>query len=242
MQLSISTLKEFEKHVLQEYPSEACGLVVNDNYIPCKNIHPDPSQHFKIDNLDYIRATAYGEVQAVLHSHPYNKHQSSKWPVEWPTTADMQSWMSGNIPWGICATEGAGITQLVWLDEDHPQELEGREFAHGINDCYSLIRDWFRLNRSIVLPNFARGIEWWYAGKNLYDENFEKAGFETIKLEEATIGDCVMMKVASDVTNHAAVITGHNQIMHHLFNRLSGTDSLSKWNRCIIRAVRYKGQ
>ena len=239
MQIKPQALQDFTKHVLQDYPREACGLLVDDLYIPCPNSSPDPYKHFRIDPLHYVKASALGTVKAVLHSHPYDKFRSPQWPKEWPSGPDMECWMKSDVPWGIVSTDGEGISQPVWLDNSVIPPLEGREFIHGINDCYSLIRDWFKINKNITLPNFARGIEWWLAGKNLYDENFEQVGFYEIPIEEATIGDCVMMKAASPVTNHAAVIVGTNQIMHHLFNRLSGVDSLSKWNRCIVRAVRY---
>jgi cell wall-associated NlpC family hydrolase len=242
MNISPQALQDFTQHVLKDFPSEACGLIVDGNYTPCPNSAPDPSSDFVINPVHYVKASALGTVEAVLHSHPYDKNFDHRWPKEWPSTPDMQSWMKGTVPWGIAATCGEGLTQLVWLDEANPQPLMEREFIHGINDCYSLIRDWYRINKDITLPNFARGIEWWYAGQNLYEENFEKAGFYEINLEEATVGDCVMMKAAAPVTNHAAVIVGPNQILHHLFNRLSGIDSLSKWNRCIVRAVRYGGQ
>jgi cell wall-associated NlpC family hydrolase len=242
MQINTSTLKAFQKHVLKCYPQEACGFVVNNKYIPVTNSAEDPLKNFAIDPIHQMAAKSLGVIQAVLHSHPYDKFNTPKWSPQWPTTADMESWMKADIPWGIAATCGEGITELVWLDEKDIQPLEGRDFIHGVNDCYSIIRDWYRTNKQITFPNFARGIEWWYAGKNLYDENFEAVGFVTIPIEQADVGDCVMMKVASEVTNHAAVIVGPNQILHHMFNRLSGVDSLSKWKRCIVRAVRYQGK
>lgn len=242
MNLLPATLKSFQEHALQVYPNEAVGFVINDEFVPVSNTADDPLTTFRVDPNDHFKCANLGEIQALLHTHPYDKFNAPKWPPEWPTTVDMEGWLQGTIPWGIAATEGEGLTQLVWLDDTDIQPLEGREFIHGINDCYSLIRDWFRVNKQVTIPNFARGMEWWYSGRNLYDENFEAVGFVPIPLEQATIGDCVMMKTASKVTNHAAVIVGNNEILHHLFNRLSGVDSLAKWNRCIVRAVRYVGK
>ena len=148
--------------------------------------------------------------------------------------------MGSNIPWGICCTDGSGISALVWLDEDHPDALVGREFIHGINDCYSLVRDWYKLERGITLMNFARGMDWWYHGEDLYDSNFERAGFCTVSMDELQVGDVLLFKVRSEVTNHAAVYTGTNEILHHLFHRCSGYDGLAKWNRVINRAVRFQ--
>lgn len=240
MILSPEAHEAFKAHVIAQYPKEACGLLIDGVYVPQDNISETPERTFRIAPEALIRSGSM-DLQAVLHSHPYDLRVAPAYPPEWPSTADMRSWIAMGIPWGICATEGEGITQLVWLDDANPAPLLGREFIHGVHDCYSIVRDWFKLQRSVTLPNFARGMDWWETGADLYDENFERAGFVTIPFEEATVGDCVLFKVRSPVTNHAAVITGENEILHHLFHRLSGHDSLNKWTRVINRAVRYRG-
>lgn len=240
MKLTPKTLAAFEADVLKRYPEEACGFIIKGRYVPMKNVAEDPLTTFRIDPKEYVKAAKRG-IAAVMHSHPYSMEFSTTYPPQWPSTADMKGWLNHGVPWGICATNGEGITEIVWLDDAHPAPLVGREFIHGVNDCYSVIRDWFRMERGIVLPNFARGMEWWERGEDLYDQNFEAAGFKTIPFEEASVGDCVLFRVASPVTNHAAVITGENEILHHLFHRQSGHDTLSKWTRVINRAVRYVG-
>ena len=239
MKLNDKTLQDFEAHVLACYPEEACGLVVNDEFVPCKNVHETPLTDFRIDGPELVAARSRGELQAVLHSHPYSATQHHESPPEWPSTADMQCWLGDDVPWGIVATEGQGLTRMVWLDEANPEPLVGREFIHGINDCYSVVRDWFRIERGITLKNFPRGFGWWNTDQNLYAKNFAIAGFEEIPLEQIQIGDCLLMHIGSGVIRHAAVVTGHNEITHHMFHRLSGVDSLSKWNRCIAKAVRF---
>jgi len=233
---------DFEKHAVSEYPKEAAGLIINGHYVPCTNIAPVPTENFQIAGAEMalLQATR-GRAAAILHSHPYDKRMPPKYPAEWPSGHDMQQWMKGDIPWGIACTDGEGISQLVWLDESKPEPIDGREFIHGINDCYSLIRDWFKLEKNIILPNFARGMEWWNQKQDLYSENFEKAGFVEIDKKDATIGDCVLMKIVGPVIHHAAVITGPDEIRHHIIHRLSGTDSLRKWDRCADKYVRYKG-
>lgn len=240
MKLSPACLEAFAADVVARYPNEACGLVVNGEYVSVPNTSETPLLTFRIDPVEIVRYSNSG-LQAVLHSHPYNLRMPTVHPAEWPSTKDMEGWLAGCIPWGICATDGEGITELVWLDEDNPEPLVGRHFIHGVNDCYSIVRDWFRMERGILLPNFARGMEWWETGADLYDANFEKAGFKTIPFDDISVGDCVLFKVRSPVTNHAAVVTGQNEILHHLIHRLSGHDTLSKWGRVINRAVRYVG-
>ncbi len=231
----------FSAHCVKEFPREACGLLVDGNFIPCPNTHEEPTKHFRIDPLHYAKASAMGKVEAILHSHPYNKFNPPRWPAEWPTTADMNGYFSTAVPWGIVACDGEGITQPVWL-KDEPEPLVGREFIHGINDCYSLIRDWFRLERGIVLKDFARGMEWWLNSANLYEDNFQAAGFSEVDQAEATIGDVVLIKYMSPVINHGGVITGTNELLHHQFHRLSGHDRLDKWSRKIEKVVRFTGE
>jgi len=48
--------------------------------------------------------------------------------------------------------------------------LVGREWSHGVLDCYALVRDWFRAERGVELPNFVRFDDWWKRGENLYLE------------------------------------------------------------------------
>jgi proteasome lid subunit RPN8/RPN11 len=241
MKLSPDAHSAFVADVLKRYPQEACGFLVDGAYVPVANTSDTPLETFRIDPVDQARVRSMGEVQALLHSHPYSLNSRLRWPAQWPSTSDMEAWMAGTIPWGICATDGEGTTRLVWLDDAERAPLVGREFVHGIHDCYAVVRDWFFINRGIALINVARGIDWWSKGQNLYEENFERAGFVEVPLEAAQVGDVVLMQYRAKVINHAAVISGPNQILHHLFHQLSGYDQLNRWVAHIKKTVRYVG-
>jgi cell wall-associated NlpC family hydrolase len=237
MNLTAEAQAAFREHVLSEYPKEACGLIVQGEFVPSTNVAADPLTSFKIDPLLLVEHS--GNIEAVLHSHPYDIKTQHRWDPRWPSTADMQNWMLDTIPWGIVSTEGEGSSHFVWMDDSKWDPLEGREFVHGVNDCYSLVRDYFREVRDVVLPNYARGIEWWNNGQDLYSQNFAAAGFIQIDRNEVVPGDCCLFQVRSPVVNHAAVITGPDEILHHMFHRLSHKDSLRRWEKQIVRYVRY---
>jgi proteasome lid subunit RPN8/RPN11 len=238
-----AALQAFTAHVLSEYPKEACGVLVGEDYIPCTNVADNPLRDFKIapKELATIKAQ-HGKITAVLHSHPYHPRMAPTHPPEWPSAHDMHSWIKSKKPWGIVATDGEGLSQILWLDEKNREPLVGREFVWGKNDCYSLIRDWFKQERKITLPNFPRTWKFWEQGQALYDDNFAQAGFVEIKAEEATIGDCILVALKGNVSTHAAVITGPDEILHHVYHRLSGFDSLHKQRRRITKYLRYVGQ
>ena len=241
MKLTTEAHSAFVADVLARYPEEACGLLVDGHYIAVPNVAETPLQTFRIDPVEVANARATGVLQAVLHSHPYELSKRQRWPAQWPSTKDMEGWMAGTVPWGICATDGEGTTELVWLDDVERAPLIGRQFIHGVHDCYAVVRDWFFINRGIALINVARGIDWWNKGEDLYEVNFERAGFIEVPLETAQVGDVVLMQYRAKVINHAAVVSGPNQILHHLFHRLSGYDQLSSWVPHIKKTVRYVG-
>lgn len=243
--LSAKAIDEIKAAAHKAYPNEMCGLIVGSEFIECVNVHTSPTTAFKIENSIYLAAATSNTLQAVVHSHPIHPDEQFKWDPRTPSKTDMETWLAASVPFGIVACNGRSeeeVTPILWLDDNDIPPLEGRTFIHGVHDCYSLVRDYFRTEQNIVLPNYARSTEWWSSGEDLYDTQFEDAGFIEIPFAELQVGDCCLFKVASPVINHAAVITGQDQILHHLFNRLSAYDTLSRWTKYITKYVRYKGK
>ncbi|CRL43721.1 hypothetical protein SGGMMB4_05253 [Sodalis glossinidius str. 'morsitans'] len=67
-------LGPIREHVVREYPKEACGLIVQTatgaHYLPCRNIHPSPTDHFTLAPDDYAQAAVQGDIVMIVHSHP----------------------------------------------------------------------------------------------------------------------------------------------------------------------------
>lgn len=101
------------------------------------------------------------------------------------------------------------------------QNLLGRPFEHGIQDCYTLARDFYRQNFDLHLADYARPNQWWENGLNLYMDNFRAEGFELVDDLRPRIGDAFLLAIHSEVPNHAAIYVGDGEIIHHLYGRLS---------------------
>jgi cell wall-associated NlpC family hydrolase len=240
MKLTPEAFCSFSQHVLQEWPREACGVVVDGTYIPCENTHPEPHQNFRIDPLVQVQH----RIQAVLHSHPYKSSDDTRFPPQWASQQDMQHWMGmGCIPWGIVACDGEGVSEMYWLEDDLDKPLIGRTWTHATHDCYALVRDWFWQERQVKLPNYARGMGWWNEreGDGMLVDNFMGAGFVPITPDQVTTGDCILMRYGTRLIAHCGVVTGPNQFLHHLNNRLSGREPLSIYARQASKYVRYQG-
>jgi proteasome lid subunit RPN8/RPN11 len=217
MILSDSVKVKFAEQAKAELPKEACGLVVVKNgrqvYIPCNNLARG-TDNFILDPNDYEKADITGEIIAVIHSHP---NMSAK-----PSQADLVACEASGLPWFIM---GYPSEQWEYIEPSgYIAPLVGRSWSHGVLDCYSIIRDWYLQERNIELLNFERSDEWWKIGENLYLDNFEKAGFRKIVIEDLQEGDVILMCINSTVPNHGALYLGNSQIIHHIQNRLSTRD------------------
>jgi proteasome lid subunit RPN8/RPN11 len=224
------------EHARADYPREACGLLVirkgREVYARCRNIGVGTDQ-FVIHPEDYAAADIQGEIVGVVHSHPGMSPE--------PSQADRVACEASGLPWHI-----VGFPSEDWVRIEPTgfvAPLVGREWSHGVLDCYSLVRDWFRSERGVLLPNFARFDDWWKRGENLYLDNFAQVGFEAVNfadLRSLQPGDCFLMQVASPVPNHAAVYLGDGLILHHLQGRLSSRDVYGGyWQKVTTHVLKY---
>lgn len=245
---------DIRKHASEVYPFESCGIVVaiNSNevkYFPARNAALDPLVSYKVHPEDQLVFHGYGEFKAIVHSHPNGPPN--------PSEVDMRLQMDTEIPFGIVVSKPHGTTgDLFWFGDQVPiPPLEGRQFRHGVLDCYSLCRDYFRLERDIILPDFPRSDEWWMNGKDLYEVGFKEAGFERITMEDMEVGDGMICSVMPPgyqgprVSNHAGVCIGNNVWVHHLWSdpagkrakRLSRREPMAPWAQLATHFVRYVG-
>lgn len=244
-------------HARACYPEESCGLIIGGKYIACTNVAAHPDTHDP-DNADCgcrlcsfeinpkVYAAHADEVQMIVHSHPDGPF--------YPSKADMEGQALTGKPWAIFALDDERVANspVVWGQADIPP-LVGREFMHGVTDCYAIIRDAYALGREelakqdidwpfepIELMDCPREDAWWEKGEDLYIDNFAKAGFVEIK-DAPQPGDVFLMKIRSSKFNHGGVLVGNDLIVHHLPSRLSRREPAGIWGRQAGIWLRYAG-
>jgi proteasome lid subunit RPN8/RPN11 len=240
------TKKAIADHALACYPSESCGLVVMHDgaprYVPCRNVSSAPGEHFIMSPEDYALAEDMGPVVAVVHSHPGAPARPSMADKAMAEKSGIDQWVIVSV--GVQADGGHDVEEWCeFAPSGYLAPLIGRQFAHGIHDCYSLIRDWYRVERGIDLPDFERADRWWEDGKtSLYMEHFAEAGFVDMgQKEEPKPGDVLLMQIRSKVPNHAGVYLGDNMMLHHMYGRLSGrTVWGGMWAQSLRTVLRHK--
>ena len=244
------------EHAEQVFPEECLGVVDGDDYVPLKNVSPDPENSFEMEEKDELRyvfpESDLHKCQAVVHSHPDG-------PL-CPSFADMRAQIETGLPFVMIAhSEETGW--VYWEMGDHmlDEPLEERPFIHGVTDCWAAVRSWFWQEYAILLPDFPRRDKWWLPGErgeeveNMYNDFWEEAGFRPLdpsELEQGPRrGDGFLYKLnpategvaANSIETHGGVYCGDGRIFHHLPNRLSCFDNAEQWGRRASRWMRYVG-
>ena len=210
------------KHALKEYPKESVGVVLYGKYQALKNHSEKPNEEFTVP----VGERYPQGVDALLHSHPKGNPE--------PTALDMRTQESMDVPWGIIPIfqDGATAGPITWLNDtlcDEPPLL-GRDFMHGISDCYALVRDYYWQEKEMTLPVYPRSIGWQDRGEDLLSINeFMRFGFERVLHNDIEPGDIILFKIRSKLNNHCGVYVGNDLLLHHLHNRLSRREPINPW-------------
>ncbi len=233
-------------HLVSCYPAEGCGFIGRrdgvDVFLPCVNTADNPLLEFRVDAVVQTEIEDAWEVVALVHSHP------DTWAR--PSDADRLGCEASGFVWIIASVlrhEGEGDPYVAGWQEIAPESyivpLEGREYAFGVLDCYTLVQDWYQRERGIALPHFERRDAWWNDGKSdLFTEHFCDAGFAVVPLgEPLQVGDVILMEIKSKngVPNHSGVLLGRNHLLHHPYRRLSRIDVYggmwAQYTRMVVR-------
>lgn len=222
------------RHAEATFPREACGLLVEiegqTRFWPCTNISMGQS-HFCLDPADYQAAENAGTVQAIVHSHP---NQDRVKALE----SDRVGCEAWELPWVIVGWPSCDV--FVLEPNGYCPPFRGRTFDHGTTDCYGLVKDWFRSELHIKLPQFIRPDNWWAGDANLYLRNLESAGFQRLAPDQAIQrGDLILMCIGSkpDSPNHGGIYVGNSRVLHHLYERLSEESVYGGYFRKVTHSV-----
>lgn len=229
---------EVEQQIIELAASsehEICGYIdAAGLFVEVENVADDPAQEFSFP-LDVLPQGA----KAVIHSHINGAH--------WPSATDMQHQISSGLPWGIAAVSPLHRELFFFGDGIESPALIGRQFRHGVTDCYSLVRDFYKQVANITLPEFPREWEWWTNGDHLYEEGFPQAGFTPVAKTEVKPGDVVFFNIHSRTPNHAGVYLGDGLLLHHVASkqgfdptRLSIREPVGRWSNLISKVIRHE--
>ena len=241
--------KIIQRHILEhakdEYPKEICGVISGGKYYRCRNISTHPEGEAQLHPADAKEFE--GRIEAFVHSHPDATSRMS--------LSDRVQMEFFNIPYVIVGYPSSDFGFYVPTGFKAP--LLGRQFYHGILDCYQLIKDFYERELSITIPDFEREDKWWEDANasSLYMENFSKAGFQPVS--DLKYGDVIICTVGNTKhPNHALIYLGEvgtfkseevpeaygsSIVFHHMYGRKSTREVYGdQWREKTNVIVRHK--
>ena len=181
-------------HAKDQDPKESCGLLLNirgkERYFPCKNLSITHHQCFIIDPEDF-KGKIIQKITGVIHSHPVTPPTASQ--------ADKISCERSNLPWHIVnpKTEQWGYCE----PSGYKPHYLVRPWVWGVTDCWSLVRDWYKEEKSIELRDWDRPTTpEEFILKPLFESCAWRTGFKELSPDEKLInGDVLLMSIGSPV-------------------------------------------
>lgn len=207
------------------YPQEAVAAVFADGtWKEYPNVSDTPTEAFRLTHEAHAELLKR-KPWLFLHSHPNGKN--------YPSDSDTIHQIATGWDWGIVAIKGnyqaGGVYGVerpeVWGDGCAIPPLLGRKFLWGVRDCWTLCRDWYRLNGySIPAIPRARDPSIYPAGHKLSDQFAHyprRLGFKEVARHERQAGDCALMAHGAARTNHCAIYLGESKYLHQPVRSLS---------------------
>ncbi len=222
-------VREAQIYAQSKYPEEACGFILEDKFLPVKNVADNKKEDFKITQKEFLKYN--GLIKAIVHSHADYPHLSK---------ADMESQIRTALPWGVIMLTQGAVEHTIFFGEDIIYPLIGRPFIHGVWDCFSLARDYYRSIKGYDIKEYPRENLWWNKDPSMLENGYLEAGFDYVNESQIREGDGIFMKIRADVINHSGVVLKNGLMLHHLYNKLSRREPLNRWRKYICGYLRYK--
>lgn len=206
------------------FPCEAIVAIFADgSWREIENLNARPWQAFTISATDSARL-AVEEPTLFLHSHPNGQ--------AWPSDMDTEQQLGTGWNWGIVPVTGnvAGDVYdvgypAIWGPDAPISPLEGRSFLWGVQDCWTLAWDYYRL-AGRDLPAIPRVKE--PGGHHTEPRKVDpfrywppKLGFVRVDRADRQPGDLAVLTWSSPIPNHTAIYLGEAQYLHQPEKSLS---------------------
>lgn len=206
IKLSATAKKAIDQYTLEKYPEEMCGILVEDSFIPITNEAINFLDEFLLSPREV--ALYVGKIQAVIHSHTYDAKRPPIVDICTPSVMDMLNQKSSEVPWFIVGSDGTVVTRELGIPRKPHRNYIGRPFIWFINDCYTLVQDYYMFELNIILPEHPMDKDYHNIGNydRIIKDYIKDFGFsETDSIDDMRNGDLLLLSRGVSNCNHIGV-------------------------------------
>jgi proteasome lid subunit RPN8/RPN11 len=235
--MNLKIKSAIRNHALGMMPNEACGFIYTNNntihVLPCKNISPEPTEAFEIAEEDYIRCTHLGEVVGIYHSHSEGTAFSEE---------DIERAEEWALPYFLYAIK-EGEFRVYYPKEYTPSYL-GRPFIWGHNDCYTIVREYYRRELNIALGDYDCDESFENSERQDILIGLEKEGFiMSTDFTNIEIGDVLLFQFSKVYPQHVGIYMGGNRFLHQPLKGQSRIEQIDGiWAQNLKAVLRHKSR
>ena len=239
MNITLEQTIAIKKHTLECYPNEMCGIITDGIFIPILNTNEKPENNFTLNACEV--ANYLGKIEAVVHSHTraINKHEVLD--LRTPSYADIIGQQKTNVTWLIVGTEGVNVTEPLSIPRIKNNKYLERPFIWFMNDCYSLVQDYYYFEFGIELPNHKaeENFSDIRHKNNIFDNYIQEFGFDELPVDINSLqkGDILLLDNAMFTRNHLGIYQGNGYVLHQ--DMLSMEEPIENFMFKIHKVLRY---
>ena len=115
------------------------------------------------------------------------------------------------------------------------QSLIGRQWEYGRFDCFTLVRDWFKL-QGVELPDFERPVDL-ETCDSIFLEQMPVHGFRQVEYVSRKPSDVLIMRLGTATPMHAAILLPNERILHQRQDSLSAVEPFGRYYVSRVAAV-----
>lgn len=213
MNLSETLLNEIELEARKAYPEEFCGLILVDgSLVVLPNEAEDKTKAFDF-NRGFL-SLYENRIAYIIHSHT----SSGFFHICTPSAKDIIAQHELQLPFLICGMEKTNFTPPLEYPPKRRQKYIDRPFIMGINDCGTLVQDFYLYEFELVITNnlLSKADNRKTYPRHLQEE-FLRNGFIELPdwgKETLNFGDILLSSTCGIRGNHTSIFIDKSRILN----------------------------
>jgi len=222
------------QHARDEFPNEACGAIINGEYVKFKNESETPELSFEIKDDLFFVEYINKNVECLVHSHNDSNQASF---------VDQVQQKELDLPSLIINLKNKSLMDCIVFGEKELAPIEGRPFFWGAFDCVTCVSDYLINKFGVGIDYPPHEMGFWGKQKTYFESYIEGDDkFMWVSPDDLKVGDMLLYNIdGSRHINHIGVYVNENgQVLHHMYNNISGLYPINFNKKYLRKAWRLR--